>query len=1076
MAKSSEPTRASELFRFTKVRNPEPISRALPKNAARLEAKTGIPFNKELGNQSQLYTRLYELAVSKQPSVGAYLEMGKSFRDGKTYLPNVEATRKALPTTLVADLEAESPVSLQQALELGAKIGNYPNKQLSEDPNFRNDYAVAWDNLLFQCISAKPDMGQVHALSDAIRGMEFLLRIVDAREVKEFKPSYLHAIRKSYLVLPQELQPGQLDKLGATPAKTKENAPLDQFHQRKALVQDLEQLRSAGELLADWMAMELEQPAKKTIPAVTPSKAKAPATTEPAAIIPLEEAPVQVLIGKESLESIAKFAPGAEELAARIAPLIPEGKQLRYETLAARIEREQESKQKAIAALLPANSQKVTVVGKSLLIEELPNFEEMGTTVSNTTKAGAPPAENNDPCRIKTIGTGDLYRVEHKQICYRPGEIAHIENVLAGEERERKTRRLKRSEENFSEEVEKIMEEERDTQTTDRNEMETEANKTMSQEFGLDTGVNISGSYGMVDFSANLGFSMSQSSTESHSSAQRFSKEVVEKTRRKVSEKTKSSKSMTLIEEFEENNSHKLSNTTAEHQVGIYRWVDKYMKARVVNYGKRAFLQFSVPEPASYHLYNKSEAPQANFPVAKPIAPSDTAFQSYYGLAPVRSHADISPTNYALLAAIYGVSDIKPLGTLTQYMTETMPIPDRGTQNFDAKYFVAGRAIPVPLGFVASAVYLKISHGNNPQKAPVLNYWHKDNGASKSDELMIDYTNGQIAVMTVENHTLFAPGSSSLSTSTFSSSTTFTNAPTIMSGNLVRSGGISGNLNIAAKAIMPVLATVTVKLQRTMESYEQWQIETYNSIMASFNAKQRAYEKALEELKYSVRYVGGDNPGTNRATELRELKRGCLEELLNVRKTMGIPCVLRWGMYGAIAEETYNCNGQALKYPAIDNCQAISQGKDVMFFEQAFEWEHMSYIFYAYFWGRRCKWSTLYNVEDNDPLFLKFLQSGMARTVVPIRPGFEQAVMNYLNTGLVWEGQDLPIIGDPLFVDILEEIKEAYDYNEGLILDGDPRVVGIWEYKLPTNLILLQKSAQPHEEEGLPCQQKPLIE
>lgn len=56
--------------------------------------------------------------------------------------------------------------------------------------------------------------------------------------------------------------------------------------------------------------------------------------------------------------------------------------------------------------------------------------------------------------------------------------------------------------------------------------------------------------------------------------------------------------------------------------------------------------------------------------------------------------------------------------------------------------------------------------------------------------------------------------------------------------------------------------------------------------------------------------------------------------------------------------------------------------------EQAFEWDIMSYNFYPYFWGNKADWKTLYQSESIDPLFRSFLQSGMARVVATVHPGF----------------------------------------------------------------------------------------
>jgi hypothetical protein len=72
------------------------------------------------------------------------------------------------------------------------------------------------------------------------------------------------------------------------------------------------------------------------------------------------------------------------------------------------------------------------------------------------------------------------------------------------------------------------------------------------------------------------------------------------------------------------------------------------------------------------------------------------------------------------------------------------------------------------------------------------------------------------------------------------------------------------------------------------------------------------------------------------------------------------------------------------------------------FMEQAFEWSIMNYTFYPYYWADRTQWQTMYLTESIDPLFRSFLQVGMARVIVTVKPGFEDAVQYFLTTGQVW--------------------------------------------------------------------------
>lgn len=65
--------------------------------------------------------------------------------------------------------------------------------------------------------------------------------------------------------------------------------------------------------------------------------------------------------------------------------------------------------------------------------------------------------------RIRPLGIADLNRVEQTLCCYKAGEVAHIENVMQGEYKERSTRLLRRTEETYELTTEREQSQERDT-------------------------------------------------------------------------------------------------------------------------------------------------------------------------------------------------------------------------------------------------------------------------------------------------------------------------------------------------------------------------------------------------------------------------------------------------------------------------------------------------------------------------------------------------------------------------------------------------------------------------------------
>lgn len=100
-------------------------------------------------------------------------------------------------------------------------------------------------------------------------------------------------------------------------------------------------------------------------------------------------------------------------------------------------------------------------------------------------------------------------------------------------------------------------------------------------------------------------------------------------------------------------------------------------------------------------------------------------------------------------------------------------------------------------------------------------------------------------------------------------------------------------------------------------------------------------------------------------------------------------------------------------------------------------------------------WVDRFVKQDVDPDFLEFLRAGAARVVVPVRPGFELAVTHFIETGKIWGGEgDPPVISSPLYVSIIDEIRERTGAPEGEKPVGEP-----WDARVPTALVLVRDSS-----------------
>ncbi len=219
------------------------------------------------------------------------------------------------------------------------------------------------------------------------------------------------------------------------------------------------------------------------------------------------------------------------------------------------------------------------------------------------------------------------------------------------------------------------------------------------------------------------------------------------------------------------------------------------------------------------------------------------------------------------------------------------------------------------------------------------------------------------------------------------------------------------------------------------------------------------YEAALADAKAVGAQIKGSNPGFYRKIENTILRRNCISYMLNQNPE----ALLTFG------KKRYYTNDNSTTETFENTDIKVDEKLDryaafVKFMEQAFEWEIMSYYFYPYYWGERKSWADLYQFDDNDPTFRAFMQSGMARVIVTVRPGFEEAVRHFLATGQIWNGGEVPVIDDPLFLSIVDELRSPKATKE-----GEP-----WREKIPTSLTILQAgSIGLKVEKALPCNCEP---
>ena len=593
---------------------------------------------------------------------------------------------------------------------------------------------------------------------------------------------------------------------------------------------------------------------------------------------------------------------------------------------------------------------------------------------------------------IKPLGIGDLKVVKQKLKKYVANEIAHIENVLRGEYKERKHRVLDRTEDIFTVSNETDEETTKDLQTTERFELKKESEKTIEEKMSVEAGVTVSGSYGMVTFGAHGDFAYSTASNESNKSASTFAKEVIDKSVSRIQKKTKEERTTKKLHEVEEINTHGIDNKDkTDHVTGIYRWVDKYYEAQIYNYGVRMMFEFIIPEPAAFYGYAQNH-PNSK----KDITPPPM-------LDAKLTHKDITETTYQDFIRDYKIQGITPPPPQFKVVSVILS-SDANIQNGTA-LTKSSKELVVPEGYKYSALSYSLSaiYENYPELRLSIGANDYFGWAAMSD----------------------GKGRKKWDAST---------------GDLSDYDGIIP-ISINCYDINSFFVNVSAICIRTDGKYEQWQIQTFEKVMAAYKALQMEYEQkiAAQDVQGGVA-IHGQNPKINREIEKTELKKQCIKMLMDT---------YQFASFDAMKQKGEN------EAPDFDIFDALKEGKIIQFFEQAFEWENMTYLFYPYFWGRRDKWIDKINTYDNDPLFTKFLQAGSARVVIPVPPAYSDAVMYFLETGHIWKGGEAPRLNDSLFISITEELRNQTDDLGEARPEGTP-----WEVVLPTTLVCLQKDSE----------------
>lgn len=671
---------------------------------------------------------------------------------------------------------------------------------------------------------------------------------------------------------------------------------------------------------------------------------------------------------------------------------------------------------------------------------------------------------------VKPLGVGDLKVVKQWLIGYIAGEISDIHNIMKGENKTRIHRRMEKTDQIFSSTSDQEQEFSKDTQSTDRFEVKKEAENIVKSDLNINANTNVQYKSDPILVSVGAGFSYANASTTDTKTAQNYSREVVSKAVSRVQSHIVTTQSVTQIFETRELNKHSFESGT-EHISGIYRWLDKQYKAQLYNYGKRLMFEFILPEPAAFYVESRLRAFEASLDVPQP-----PALPQYQQINMPFKPSDIDEAKFNDLRTQYDLSEFtypapKSVTFLNSETNQAL-FEDTNPQAHQVWYSKTFACNLNAAGY--QIVRLKIDGDI---------YWANFNQPAWKDhnlcQLLVD---GNVVLShdyTAVAYTAFYIPNDNVDLSA---------SPCLMAGDsisLILGFQNTTRYELQISADLEPGPAMLSKFQgdvfKKIRDVELQKVNSLNDDLTSaYKAALNTYKSRIQDLKGTVinDLLQGRSEAANADVIRTELKRQCLsfftkefdadssDDLLTDMEAMGSRDVNYLTRRLVVHEKgdltppttaAIDTIPTKAKYPLPLLDPAERKGRYIQFLEQAFEWQELSWIFYPYFWATTPKWVDMTSRNDTtDPTLTAFLRAGSARILISVTPAYDAAVLHFLATREPWNGGPAPVIGDPLYLPLYQEMKNQQDDLGNAVPEGDP-----WTFRLPTSLVYLEGSTTP---------------
>lgn len=629
-----------------------------------------------------------------------------------------------------------------------------------------------------------------------------------------------------------------------------------------------------------------------------------------------------------------------------------------------------------------------------IAVEDLPVWDDLLHVVTPT------------PSYLEPVGRNDLLLVRQTTTGYRRAEIAYIENVMVGEHRSREHKQRTLTRQEFTETIERESEETRDLQVSDKASLSREVSKVVEEDLRTEGSVQVT-SRGPTKVVASAGVSYERSTEEAAKSAEEYARETIERAVKRTLDRMKrESKSLFEQETIEENHhGFERESDAADHVSGVYQYLERVSRAKLFWYGEREVYDLLIPEPAALIWQLATTHKQLQLPIE---APDPDLFASL-------TLDNIADKREEVIRA-YRVTDIPPYPAPNLEVAASFSATGPG----GSSKYAYNKELQVPEGYEVTDALFAVS-------AEV----------EDSD----DIPNGGISVGGQVELWMIAI----TSTSNLGGATRNFQFAVPLRGPSV---GIAMN----ADNYTSLSGTVTLQLRLVEATKRQWAITAYGRVAERYEQLRREYAQAVIQATASQGAATVELPSGARQWLQQivraELQRSAIDLMRNAPVD-----------YRLIEPYAYAmANGSLGTQPVADATALRAAEPEIRFLQQAFEWEHLAWILYPYFWGRRGEWTRTVVTNHPDPDFAAFLNAGAARLQIPVRPGFEAMVKHFMETLEVYEGDGMPKLGDEGYVTFIDEQMTSLG-APGDEVPWPPHAPREWDIVAPTSLLLVRTLA-----------------